>query len=342
MKFYDFIEKAPEIGSLVVIEGTDRLLSERVQSAIVERSVEPAARDLNVERFSGPEMESPAAVEAACAALPFLGTQRVVIVRDAQEMRAAPRRTFWEMVQRLPAGNTLIIEDSQSPQKRSKPETFGQLAGNKATRINVTATQPVRARFAREMLAQLGASADPPVIAALAAGEADLAAVRTNLEKLALAGHIRLEDLLRESLATDNVRIYQVAAMLVAGRSAEALAAAFEYISSTGKNSGPPLFAAIAAEYGLVWECARGAELPARQRWRERELRGVARRIGVRGARAGFERALRACEASVTARVGDPRGVVARLAAYGAAPSAGGREDRPPRTTGPADGRRER
>jgi DNA polymerase III delta subunit len=342
VRFYDFIDKAPEIGPLVVVEGTDRLLSERALNAIVERSVEPAARDLNVERFSGPELESPAPVEAACSALPFLGTRRVVIVRDAQEMRAAARRAFWEMVQRLPAGNTLVIEDLQSPQKRAKPETFGQLAGANALRIDTTATQPVRARFAREALAQLGATADPPVIAALAAGEADLAAVRTDLEKLALAGHVTLEELLRETLTTADVRIYQVASMLVAGRSAEALAAAFEYFASEGKNSGPPLFAAIAAEYGLVWECARGAELPPRQRWRERELRAVARRLGVRRARAGFERALRACEASVTARVGDPRGVVARLAARGVPAPAAGRERRAPGTTGPADGRRER
>ncbi len=341
MRFYDFIDKAPEIGPLVVVEGTDRLLSERALNAIVERSVEPAARDLNVERFSGPELESPAPVEAACSALPFLGTRRVVIVRDAQEMRATPRRAFWEMVQRLPAGNTLVIEDLQSPQKRAKPETFGQLAGANALRIDTTATQPVRARFAREALAQLGATADPPVIAALAAGEADLAAVRTDLEKLALAGHVTLEELLRETLTTADVRIYQVASMVVAGRSAEALAAAFEYFASEGKNSGPPLFAAIAAEYGLVWECARRADsrrvsagasascAPSRGAW---AYGGRAPVSSARYCLRGIRDRSRRRPARSRRTLGGSRH---------AAPVAG-RERRAPGTTGPADGRRER
>ncbi len=319
MKYYDFIDKTPAIGQLVVIEGTDRLLSERAIRAIVERMVDAPSRDLNVEQFSGPALDSPAAIEAAATTLPFLAEHRVVIVRDAHDMRAAPRRALWEVVKGLPPGNTLVIEDLQPPQKKTKPETFGQLAGARALRIDVTAQQPARARFVRETLEQLGATADRAVLGALAASEVDLAAVRTDLEKLALAGHIGLEELLRETLTTDDVRVYQVAAALVAGRTGEALAAAYEFFAAEGERRAPLLFAAIAAEYQLVWECARpGGLLPPKWRWRERELRAAARRIGARQARLGFKRAVMACVASVSARAGDPRGVVAALAAAAA------------------------
>jgi hypothetical protein len=143
----------------------------------------------------------------------------------------------------------------------------------------------------------------------------------------------------RETLSNDDVRVYQVAATLVAGRTGEALASAYEFFASDGEKRAPILFAAIAGEYQLVWECARpGGELPARQRWRERELRGVARRIGRHAARRGFERALRACVASVSTRAGDPRGVVAALASA-ASP---GRDGAPAETTGLSDGRRVR
>jgi hypothetical protein len=60
-----------------------------------------------------------------------------------------------------------------------------------------------------------------------------------------------------------------------------------------------------------VWEVARdGGVLPGRAKWRERELRTVARSIGERRARAGFERAVRGFEAVVTGRADDPRIIV--------------------------------
>jgi DNA polymerase III delta subunit len=317
VKYYDFIDKAPAIGSLVVVEGTERLFSERTIAAVEERLLDPATRDLNLDRFSAPELESAAPVEAACATLPFLGRTRVVVVRDTQALRVAPRRALWEVVQRVPQGNTLVIEDLQSPQKKAKPETFGQLAGRSALRIDTTAGRDARGRLVRETLAELGASAEPAVIAAITGGDNDLAAVRTDLGKLALLGHrISLDDLLRESLVNEDVKAYRVAGALVEGRAAEALSLAYDLIAADGPAAAPALFSAIASEYRLLWEIARpGGEIPARARWRERTLRPIAARLGERRARSGFERALRAFEGVVTGRGDDPRAVLAVLAA---------------------------
>jgi DNA polymerase III delta subunit len=317
VKFYDFIDKAPRIGPLVVIEGTEAALAERAIATVEERLLDPATRDLNGERFEATALESMSAVENACAALPFLGEARVIVVRGAQAMRAAPRRALWEVAQGVPAGNTLVIEDLQSPLKRTKPQTFGQLAGRDALRIDTTASADARARYVAEALADLRAAAEPAAVAAIANGDAPLAAVRTDLEKLSLGGErITLEDLKRESIAADDVKAYEVASALVEGRTGAALALAAEMFALDGRRAGPMLLDAVAREYRLVWEVARpGGEIPARMRWRERALRPIAARLGAAGARMGFERAVLAFEAIVTGRADDPRTVLTLLAA---------------------------
>ncbi len=238
----------------------------------------------------------------------------------------AERRALWEVAQRVPDGNVLILEDLQPPAKKTKPETFGQLAGKTALRIDTTANEETRERFIRETLAALGASAEPAAIATLARSEADLTAVRTDLEKLAIGGKkITLAELLSESLFTSEAKAYQYASALVEGRSADALAIAFELFANDPRGAGIPLLSALATEYLALWELARpGGELPQRQRWRERVLRPIARRLGERRARAGYERAVRGFEAIVTGRAEDPRAVVESITALSGG-SGGGR-----------------
>jgi DNA polymerase III delta subunit len=294
-----------------VVEGVERLFAERALNAIVDRRLEPSERDLNLERLVATELDSFGRVEAAVAALPFLGNARVVIVRGAHELRADPRRALLAAAERVPEGNTLAIEDLVSPGSK-RPEPLGKLLGRAALRIDTTPTADARERFVRETLADLQARAEPAAIAALVDGSGDLGAVRTDLEKLSLSGApISLEDVLRESLTTDDVRAYQFASAVVGGRAGDALALAAELFGSDPRGAAIPLLAALAAEYGLVWELARpGGNLPAKARWRERELRTAARRLGERRARVGFERAVRGFEAIVTGRADDPRLVV--------------------------------
>jgi DNA polymerase III delta subunit len=319
MKFYEFIDKRPSLGKLVVIEGVERLLADRALTAVVESLLDPMERELNLDRFVATELATFGAVEAAVSALPFLGTRRVVIVRGAHELRADPRRALIAVAERVPDGNTLVIEDLISPASK-RPEPIAKALGRAATRIDTTPSADVRDRFVRETLAELGARAEPAATAALVRSEADLGSVRTDLEKLALGGAaITLDDVLRESLVTEDVRAYHYASAAVAGRSADALALASEMFASDARGAAVPLLAALAAEYLLVWELARpGGALPARGKWRERELQPVARRLGERRARLGFERALRGFEAVVTGRADDPRIVVELATAAGA------------------------
>ncbi len=174
-----------------------------------------------------------------------------------------------------------------------------------------------RASSARRSPA-LGASAEPRRRSRRSPAATPISSrCATDLEKLALGGKkITLAELLSESLITSEAKAYQYASALVEGRAADALAIAFELFANDPRGAGIPLLSALATEYAALWELARpGGELPQRLRWRERVLRPIARRMGERRARAGYERAVRGFEAIVTGRAEDPRAVVESITA---------------------------
>ena len=251
--------------------------------------------------------------------MPFLADRRVVVVRDCGALRAPDRRAVWEVAQSVPEGNTLVLEDLAVVRKGAKPESFASLAGRSALRIDTTANSDARVRFVEETLGALGATADPRVIATLAAGEADLGAVRTDLEKLALLDtKITFAHLEAETLNTVEPKAWQYAAALVEGRAGEALAIAADLFERDSRGAAIPLLSALAAEYDLIWQVVRGIEVEPRFRWRVGKIGPLARRLGERRARRGFDLAVRGFEAVVTGRADDPRTIVELVTAEAA------------------------
>jgi DNA polymerase III subunit delta len=318
VKFYDFADKQPAIGKLVVIEGTDRFLADRALEILLDRLVPPDVRELNVERFSPDDLADGGRMLEAVQAMPFLAERRVVVVRDAQTLRAEARRDLWSIAQAVPDGNTLVIVDLLSPRSQ-RPQALGAIAGRAALRIDTTAGEETRARFVEETLERLGAKADARVIDELARSEADLGSVNNDLEKLALTGKkITLGELEYEALSIVDPKAYRYASALVEGRTAQALQIAEELFAGDPRRAAIPLLSALATECEYLWELARpGGELPSRARWRERALRPLAKRIGARRARVAYERAVHGVEAIVTGRAGsepdDHRALVERI-----------------------------
>ncbi len=315
MKFYDFLDKQPSIGKLVIIEGTERVLADRALEAVIDRVLPPDMRDMNLERFAASQLDGMGRVREAVQAMPFLASSRVVAIADAQTMKAAMRRELWDVAESVPEGNTLVISDLLSPRSQ-RPQPFGTMAGRSALRIDTTANEDLRARFIQETLEQLGASADARVVDTLARSEADLASVRNDLQKLAIAGKkITYKDLESESLSVEDPKAYQYAAALVEGRVDDALGIARELFSSD-RNAAVPLIYALATECQMLWELAReGGRIPARVRWRERALRPVAARVGESRARRAYERAVAAFDSIVTGKIDDPELAVDLLTA---------------------------
>ncbi len=306
------------------------MLAQRAIETIVERTLPPEMRALNLDMIAGPETEHVGrAVAAATTAMPFLADRRVIVVRNCQQLRAQPRRDVWAAAQALPAGNTLVLEDLFPPGKKTKPEPFGPLAGRKALRIDTTLAQDVRERFVHETLERLGAKAEPRVIALLAGSDADLGAIANDLEKLALlAKTITFAAFESESLSIPDPKAWQYAQALVDGRTADALAIAFELFAGDPRGAAIPLAGAIATEMGLLWELARpggGAAIEPRHRWRAAKLQPLARRIGPARARRGYEAAVRGFEAVVTGRIEDGRLMIELLTADIAANVTGAR-----------------
>jgi len=305
---------------LLIIEGTDVVLAQRAIDAIVERALPPDMRALNLDVIAGPETDHIGrSVADAATAMPFLAERRVIVVRNCHLLRAQPRRDVWAAAQALPAGNTLVLEDLFAPNKKTKPEPFGALAGRKALRIDTTLTADTRERFVRETLARLNAVAEPRAVAELAGGDADLASIANDLEKLALAGKpITFAMLESESLSIEDPKAWRYAQALVEGRADEALAIAYDLFAADPRGAAVPLASALASEMGLLWELARpggGAAVEPRLRWRVAKLQNVARRIGAGRAKRGYEASVRGFEAVVTGRIDDGRAMIELLTA---------------------------
>jgi DNA polymerase III delta subunit len=313
MKFYDFLDKQPAIGKLVVIEGTERVLAERALEVVLDRLLPVEVRELNLARFTADDAGESARLREALLAMPFLAERRVVVVTDTQTMRADPRRALWAVAQDAPEGNTLVLLDLLSPRAK-QPQPFGVLAGRTALRIDTTAGEETRARFVEETLERLNATAEPRVIHELTRSAAELAAVRNDLEKLALTGEkITVKDLEREALVIEDPKNYEYARALTEGNAAKALAIAEELFANDPRNAAVPLLSALATECNFVWELTRPqGHLPERWRWREPYIRPVAKRVGERRARAAYERAVHGIEAIVTGRAGNELSALTR------------------------------
>ncbi|HEY9179791.1 MAG TPA: hypothetical protein VIO32_03665 [Candidatus Baltobacteraceae bacterium] len=315
MKFYDFVDKKPSVAKLVIIEGTERVLAERALDLVVERVLPADVRDMNLERFPASQIESASRIREAVQAMPFLASSRVVVITDAQTLKTAMRREIWDVAENVPDGNTLVICDLLSPRSK-RPEPFGAMAGPGALRIDTTSNEDARERFIQETLSELGASAEARVVDSLARSQADLASVRNDLQKLAIAGKkIAYKDFEQESLSVEDPKAYQYAGALVEGRVDAALGIARELFSSD-RNAAVPLIYALATECQMLWELARpGGEIPARVRWRERALRPIASRVGEARARRAYERAIAAFDSIVTGKIEDPELAVELLTA---------------------------
>ena len=160
MKFYDFLDKRPAIGKLVVIEGTQRVLADHAVDAVLDRLLPAESRDLNLSRFTAEDIGDMSGLREALQAMPFLAERRIVLVSETQTMRVAMRRELLNAAQSVPEGNTLVLVDLLAPRAKG-PEPFGVALGRAALRIDTTADMAARDRFIEETLARLGASAQP-------------------------------------------------------------------------------------------------------------------------------------------------------------------------------------
>jgi DNA polymerase III delta subunit len=310
MKYNDFVASQSVLPTLVIIEGTERLLAQNVLAMLADRVIADGDRSLNCERIDILEPGSLGRIEAAAAAFAFLAPARLVVVTNVHEIKTEDRRAFWKMAQTIRPGNVVVIEDLVPPTSK-RPEPLSKSAGKNALVIDTTVTAAMRTQFALDTLREMNVIADELVPETLGHSERDLHSIREDLRKLALLGRkITVSDVLAECVNSTESKTFEFAGMLIEGRKRAALNLADELLSDN-RSAAIPMLYSLATEYLTIWEMTRtGGVVPPKQRWRQKSLSAFANQIGERRAKLGIERAVKGFEAVVTGKVDDARTVI--------------------------------
>jgi DNA polymerase-3 subunit delta len=100
--------RSGKLGTLYLFDGPEAWLKDRAIQGIVDKLIQPASRDFNLEKFSGANC-APGAVVTAVQSLPFLGERRVVILQQASELSAGDQRIVAEGIADLPSSTCLVL-----------------------------------------------------------------------------------------------------------------------------------------------------------------------------------------------------------------------------------------
>src|SRR3989442_14151629 len=163
------------------LHGDEDVLKDEAIRALVERAVDPAARDFNVDQRSAADLD-PEAFHTLVNTPPLLAATRAVVIRGLEQLRKTTK-VRQELVRYLdsPSPTTLLVlvQGAGEP-----PDT--ELA-SRATAVAVNPLPPARVeRWVAHHASRLGLTLAPDAAELLLAAVGnDLAALARELEKLA-------------------------------------------------------------------------------------------------------------------------------------------------------------
>ncbi|HEX4602277.1 MAG TPA: DNA polymerase III subunit delta, partial [Gemmatimonadales bacterium] len=163
------------------LHGDEDVLKDEAVRALLDRAVEPAARDFNVDQRSAAELD-PAALHALVNTPPLLAERRAVVIRGLEQLRKTAK-VREELGRYLDSPNPttllVLVQGAGEP-----PDA------DLARRATVVAIEPLPPERLERWLAhragQLGATLAPDAVALLVSAVGnDLASLARELEKLA-------------------------------------------------------------------------------------------------------------------------------------------------------------
>jgi DNA polymerase-3 subunit delta len=107
-----------ELGPLYFVYGKERFLVDRAVELIKQRVLDPRTRDFNYEQFQGKEVDAGRVVQAA-RTLPMMAKRRMVLLRDADEMKADQLALLIPYVS-SPAAETCLVLTGEKADQRLK------------------------------------------------------------------------------------------------------------------------------------------------------------------------------------------------------------------------------
>src|SRR5881296_111191 len=166
------------------LHGDEDVLKDEAIRALVERAVDPASRDFNVDQRSAADLD-PDAFHALVNTPPMLAVTRAVVIRGLEQLRKTSK-VRQELLRYLEAPNpTTVLVLVQGAGEAPDPEL-----ARRATGVAVEPLPPARVeRWMAHRAKQLGLvlAADAGELLLAAVGN-DLAALAPELEKLAAFG----------------------------------------------------------------------------------------------------------------------------------------------------------
>src|SRR5256885_5242734 len=179
------------------LHGDEDVLKDEAVRALVERAVDPAARDFNVDQRSAPELD-PEAFHALVTTPPMLAATRAVVVRGLEQLKKTAKLRQ-ELLRYLESPNpTTVLVLVQAAGEPPDAELVRQ-----ATAVAVEPLPPARVeRWMTHRARQLALTLAPGAGALLLdAVGSDLAALARELEKLAALGGGGARPATREDVA---------------------------------------------------------------------------------------------------------------------------------------------
>ncbi len=182
--------KRGEVPAAVYLFGEEEILKEEISRAVVDRVLDPAMRDWNLDQRSAGQLD-PEAVETLCTTLPMMAERRVVIIKDVEAWgkRAAARAAVLRYLERPAAETVLILIQNASRRDDGKDDADPDLI-RLATAVQVDAYPPRLAeKWVQKRAEERGIALTEAAAAHLVrAVQGSLGAARSELDKLAGIG----------------------------------------------------------------------------------------------------------------------------------------------------------
>ena len=173
-------------GPVYYLHGEEDVLKEEAVRALLERAVDPGARDFNVDARAAADVD-PGALRALVDTPPMLAERRAVVLRGVEQMKAKGKARD-ELIRYLdnPNPTTVLIL------VQGDGDADADLA-TRATAVQVDRLSPDRVgRWAAHHAGRLGLAIEPEAVQLLVAAVGnDLGALAQELEKLAALAHGR-------------------------------------------------------------------------------------------------------------------------------------------------------
>jgi DNA polymerase III subunit delta len=171
-----------EIAPVYYLHGPEEILKDEAVRAILDRALDPAFRDFNLDQRSAGQLD-PDDLFALCTTLPMMAERRVVVLRDLENIKRKPklRAALLRYLER-PAPETVLVLVQGAGEEAEDREIGRQAA---TVRFDPLPADRVRKWLQRRATA-LGLSLEEDAAAhLLAAVGGELAPLAAELEKLA-------------------------------------------------------------------------------------------------------------------------------------------------------------